>query len=197
MQKKYLLGLTFAISLTQTIIAQAGEVDAANVPAAKQTIAKNYLTAKEAANMKQEMGGKAFLVDVRTPAEIEYVGVADPVDADIPYMMDDYAAWDDKKSRYMMSPNSAFLLKMDERLTNAGLDKHATVIVMCRSGDRSARAADLMTSAGYTNVYSVVDGFEGDVAKEGKNKGRRAVNGWKNAGLPWSYNLTKSKMYLE
>ena len=35
----------------------------------------------------------------------------------------------------------------------------------------------------YTKVYSVVDGFEGDLSAEG----RRDVNGWRKAGLPWSY----------
>jgi hypothetical protein len=38
----------------------------------------------------------------------------------------------------------------------------------------------------------VVYGFEGELS----DKGRRTVNGWKNAGLPWSYELDKSKMYF-
>jgi rhodanese-related sulfurtransferase len=137
------------------------------------------------------------MVDVRTAAEVEYVGTPDLVDANISYMIDDYSAWDDKKARFAMSPNSGFLTKISDVMAKAGLDKNSEVIVMCRSGDRSARAADLLSNAGYTKVYSVVDGFEGDVAKDGDNKGKRAVNGWKNAGLPWSYNMIKSKMYIE
>jgi hypothetical protein len=42
----------------------------------------------------------------------------------------------------------------------------------------------------------VVDGFEGDMAKDGPKAGQRVLNGWKNAGLPWSYQLDKSKMYF-
>ena len=62
---------------------------------------------------------------------------------------------------------------------------------MCRSGDRSARAINmLLTDRGYTKVYSVVDGYEGDLSKAG----RRDVNGWKNAGLPWTYELDKAKV---
>ena len=34
------------------------------------------------------------------------------------------------------------------------------------------------------------------MAKEGPKAGQRAVNGWKNAGLPWSYKLDKAKMYF-
>jgi rhodanese-related sulfurtransferase len=86
---------------------------------------------------------------------------------------------------------------MADLTAKTNMDKTSTIILMCRSGDRSARAADLLGKAGYTNVYSVVDGFEGDIAKEGDHKGQRAVNGWKNAGLPWTYDLTKSKMYVE
>ena len=40
---------------------------------------------------------------------------------------------------------------------------------------------------GYRNVYTMVDGFEGRKAKSGPLKGARVVNGWKNSGLPWSY----------
>jgi rhodanese-related sulfurtransferase len=69
------------------------------------------------------------------------------------------------------------------------------VIIYGRSGDRSAAAANLLAEAGMKNVYSVVDGFEGDLAKDGPKAGQRAVNGWKNAGLPWSYTLDKKKMY--
>lgn len=197
MKSLFTIGLTAALSLSQVSVVMAGEVDPASVPAPKQTISKNYLTSKEAAAMKQSMAGKALLVDVRTQAEIEYVGTADLTDANIPYMMDDYAAWDDKNTRYQMAPNSGFLSKMNDATTKMGLDKSSTIIVLCRSGDRSARAADLLSNAGYSSVYSVVDGFEGDKAKEGDNKGKRTVNGWKNAGLPWSYNLIKNKMYIE
>jgi len=197
MKKTQFVGLAILLSLSQIGTVVAGEVDPATVPAPKQTLSKNYLTSKEAADMKLALGTKALMIDVRTPAEIEYVGLADSVDANVPYMMDDYSAWDDKKSRFMMSPNSGFLLKVSEIQEKSGLNKESTVIVMCRSGDRSSGAASLLTKAGYTNVYSVVDGFEGDMAKDGANKGRRAVNGWKNAGLPWSYNLSKTKMYLE
>lgn len=197
MKKMNLAGLTLVLSLTQAGIVLAGEVDAATVPAPKQTISKNYLTSKEAASMKQSLGGKALLVDVRTAAEVEYVGTTDLVDANISYMIDDYSTWDDKKARFAMAPNSGFLTKISDVMAKAGLDKNSEVIVICRSGDRSARAADLLSNAGYTKVYSVVDGFEGDMAKEGDNKGKRMVNGWKNAGLPWSYNMSKNKMYIE
>jgi rhodanese-related sulfurtransferase len=167
MKQTHFISMVLAFSLSQIGIVVAGEVDPATVPAPKQTVSKNYLTSKEAATMKQAMGAKALMIDVRTPAEIEYVGLADPVDANVPYMMDDYGVWDDKKSRFMMSPNSGFLSKVSDIEAKAGLDKNSTIIVMCRSGDRSSGAANLLTQAGYTQVYSVVDGFEGDMTTKG------------------------------
>ena len=41
------------------------------------------------------------------------------------------------------------------------------------------------------------DGFEGDKAKSGPQKGQRVVNGWKNSNLSWSYKLKPSKLYQE
>lgn len=55
---------------------------------------------------------------------------------------------------------------------------------MCRCGDRRSLTANILTDLGYKKVYSVVEGYEGDMAKDGPNKGRRMINGWKNDGLP-------------
>ncbi len=189
--------LTLLAGLLSTSVVVAGEINPASLPDRKQTIAEKYLSAKEAAALKQRMGKKALLVDIRTQAEILFVGEADAVDANIPYLLADFSAWDDKKARFKLSPNPNFISKVGELVSKAGLKKDSTIIVMCRSGDRSARAADDLTTAGYTNVYSLVEGFEGDVAKNGPNTGKRTVNGWKNAGLPWSYSLDKNKMYLD
>ena len=72
----------------------------------------------------------------------------------------------------------------------------APVLLICRSGDRSARAANLLSQLGYAAVYTVVDGFEGDAIASGDKQGQRLINGWKNAGLPWSYNLGKARAYF-
>ena len=51
-------------------------------------------------------------------------------------------------------------------------------------------AADLLANAGYTQVYSITDGFEGDAGKDGPQAGQRIVNGWKNAGRSFSVQRT-------
>lgn len=195
MKKMNLLWLIFLFGLTGFAHA-SGEIHKASVPPAKQTIANKYLRAIDAERIKNTTGSNTLFVDVRTPAELVFVGVADLIDINIPFNLNTFSAWDEKKNSYAASQNSSFLIKMEEALEKAALNKESNIILMCRSGDRSAAAANLMYKAGYKNVYSVVDGFEGDLAKLGENAGKRKVNGWKNSDLPWTYTLTKSKMYL-
>jgi hypothetical protein len=47
-------------------------------------------------------------------------------------------------------------------------------------------------------LTNIVDGFEGDALKiKGSyNNGRRLINGWKNSGAPWTYELDPDLMYL-
>ncbi|RXK82722.1 sulfurtransferase [Chlorobaculum sp. 24CR] len=189
---KKIVSLVVAFLLVSTSLLQAASFDVGALPKSKQTTAGKYLSAQDAYEMVVKNPGKALFVDVRTPAEIVYVGIADQVSLNIPYELDDFSAWDDKKNHYKMNVNPDFTRKVDDAMTAKGLGKSDPVILMCRSGGRSASAADLLTKAGYTNVYSVYDGFEGDKNKEG----RREVNGWQNSGLPWSYKLDKQKAYL-
>jgi rhodanese-related sulfurtransferase len=191
--KKVLVLLFATLFATQTWAV----VDAAAVPEAKQTPFGLYLTAQDAHDMVQQAPAQVLFVDVRTQAEVEFVGMATLVDANIPYMISNVAEWDAKKHVFAKTPNSGFQAAIEAQLQKKGLAKTDPIILMCRSGDRSAKAAALLSKLGYSKVYSVVDGFEGDTAKGGAHKGQRVVNGWKNAGLPWGYKLDKAKMYLE
>ena len=184
----------FFVALLST---SAQAIDAARVPASKQTKAGLYLDAREAYALKQQSGASALLVDIRTRSEVAYLGMPVTADAHIPFV--DHPAgmpWDDKNARFRTDPNPSFAAELARRLAAQGLGKQDTVILICRSGDRSARAVNALTELGYSKVYSVIDGFEGDVATDGPHAGQRVVNGWKNAGLPWTYKLDKNKLYL-
>ena len=173
-------------------------VDAASVPELKRSRLQLYLTPQDAYDIVRNDASRTLFLDVRTRAEAMYVGMATPVDALVPYMehQELMTDWDERRGMYQLMPNSDFLSETESRLKAKGLTKADPVILICRSGDRSARAADLLAGAGYTQVYSIVEGFEGDAAKDGPKAGQRVVNGWKNAGLPWSYRLDKAKMYF-
>ena len=176
----------------------AGDVDPASVPEIKRSKLQLYLTPQDAYEIMRKDAAHTLFLDVRTRAEAMYVGMPTIADALVPYvehpeMMTD---WDERRHMYSLMANSDFLPEAESRLKAKGLTKADRVILICRSGDRSARAADLLANAGYTQVYSITDGFEGDAAKEGPKAGQRVVNGWKNAGLPWSYKLEKQKRYF-
>lgn len=138
----------------------AGDVDPAKVPEKKVSTLGLYLSAKEAYEMKKSGGDKVLLIDVRTPEEIQYVGnLGDMMDANIPYQLNDISAYDAKKKVYANSLNSNFTVAVEELVGKKSMDKDGTIILTCRSGDRSAVSANLLAKAGYTKVYSVVDGF--------------------------------------
>lgn len=172
-------------------------IDISQVPPNKQTKAGLYLDAREAHALKQQLGDQALLIDIRTRGEISYTGMATVTDAHVPlFEHPPNAPWDEKAGRFKMELNPDFDSEVARRMAARGLGKQDTIIVMCRSGDRSTKAVNLLAESGYAKVYTVVDGFEGDSAKDGPDAGKRVVNGWKNAGLPWTYKLDKEKMYL-
>jgi rhodanese-related sulfurtransferase len=174
----------------------AWSIEADKVPESKRTPLGLYLTSKEAYDMKKEKGDAVFFVDVRSKAEAVFLGMPTVADALLPLeeFNGESAPWNDKGNAYSSDMNLDFVPQMDALLKSKGLDKHATIVLMCRSGSRSALATGLLAKYGYDHIYSVIDGYEGDVVKEGPQAGQRAVNGWRNAGLPWSYKLELNKM---
>jgi rhodanese-related sulfurtransferase len=171
--------------------------DVSDLPENKQTPQGLYLTASEAYDLKSKNPDQVYFIDVRTQAEVEFLGMPSNADTNIPYMTNDLDEWDGDNGRFKKVPNSNFAVAVEEKIEEAGLDKDSEIILMCRSGTRSAKAAALLNQLGYSKAYTVVDGYEGDKAKEGPHKGQRIVNGWKNSDLPWTYKLTEDKMYFE
>ena len=162
----------------------------------KQTKLGLYLTAEQAYRKTMANMDNILFVDIRTPSELNYLGATTVMDVHIPAVFMDTTEWNDKKHRYKRAENKNFVADIDVALKKKGLKKSDTVILICRSGKRSATAANKLADSGYTKVYTVVDGYEGDKLKEGKSKGKRVKNGWKNAGLPWTYSLDRDYMYF-
>lgn len=69
---------------------------------------------------------------------------------------------------------------------------------MCRSGGRGAMAVNQLAEAGFTQVYNIVDGMEGDAVEDPESvfQGQRLRNGWKNSGLPWTYKIDPERLPL-
>ena len=111
---------------------------------------------------------KSRLVDVRTPAEWTYVGVPD-IDGMLMITWQPLAG-------------SGFDPRFVEQMTRQLPDRTIPVYLICRSGIRSAHAAQALSMAGFTDCYNVAEGFEGDRDEHGH---RGTIGGWKVAGLPW------------
>lgn len=173
--------------------AQAQDVSkpARNVSKEKQTSLGLYLTAKDAYEKWKSDPKQVKILDVRTPEE--YVFVGHPAMAwNVPAMLQTYQ-WDASGRKLPMKPNPDF-----ESQAKKLFKPSDTLLVMCRSGGRSAKAVDRMAEAGFKQVYNIIDGMEGDTIDDPESvfHGKRMKNGWKNAGLPWTYDLDPEKMCL-
>lgn len=107
----------------------------------------------------------AKLVDVRTRAEIDWVGRI-PGAVEIELMT--YPG---------MKPNPNFIAALQQQV-----DPESLVLFMCRSGQRSNAAAAAASQNGFADCYNILEGFEGDKDASGQ---RNSVNGWRKAGLAW------------
>lgn len=154
----------------------------AELPAAKQTDLGLYLTASEAWEFWESSAQKVVVIDVRTLEEYLFVGHPEMA-WNVPAYLQSYE-WDEERGRFPMRPNPEFVAAVREIAT-----EEETIFVMCRSGGRSAKAADRLAEAGFRKVYSIVDGMEGDTVDDDQSPdhGHRVTNGWKNSGLPWTY----------
>jgi len=133
--------LIFSICLCQCFYVSAAIAAEKPGKQKKQTPFNLYLTAAEAYELKKRLGNKIYLVDIRTPGEVMFVGMAQDVDVHIPFEFADYSRWDPKKRQYAMKDNPDFISELQNQLKQKNLDKDASIILMCRSGSRSAKAA--------------------------------------------------------
>ena len=162
-----------------------------NIPKEKQTLPGLYLTAKEAYEKWKAEPEKVKIIDVRTPEEYLFIGHPDMA-WKIPVATQSYE-WDPEKKKYPMAVLTDFVSRVKE-VAKPG----DSLMVMCRSGGRSAIAVNLLAKAGFTQVYNIVDGMEGDMVNDPDSvfNGQRLKNGWKNSGCSWTYKLTPDRMVL-
>jgi rhodanese-related sulfurtransferase len=123
-----------------------------------------------------EKDPKAQLVDVRTQAEWNFVGLPDISGLGRRVHCIEWQNFPD------MAPNSDFAAEVSGALAASGAEKGTPVLFLCRSGARSRAAAMAMTRAGYQKSFNVAGGFEGDLDAE---RHRGQSSGWKAEGLPW------------
>lgn len=108
----------------------------------------------------------ALLVDVRTGEERKFVG-------HVPHSL--HVPW---ATGTALTRNPRFVRELESKIGG----KDTVVLLLCRSGKRSVLAAEAAARAGFTNVYNVLEGFEGEI-DERQQRGK--ADGWRLRGLPW------------
>lgn len=109
--------------------------------------------------------GHATIVDVRTSEERKFVGFVEQT-IHIPWAIGT-----------ALTRNPRFAEELETQI-----GKNKTILLLCRSGKRSAAAANVAFNAGFEHVYNIDQGFEGDLDE---NDHRGIFNGWRFHGLPW------------
>ena len=162
------------------------------LPKEKQTVLGLYVTAKEAYEKWQADPEKVKILDVRTPEEYIFVGHAEMA-WNIPLAFQTYQ-WDAAKGYFAVKPNPDFIALVKDQFA-----PEDTLLITCRSGGRSAMAVNVLAKAGYTNAFNITDGMEGDaVNKPGSPEhGKRTIDGWKNSGVPWTYDVNPDQVRLD
>jgi len=124
-----------------------------------------------------EKDSQAFLVDVRTQPEWQYVGAPDLTSLGKSPV---FLQWQVYPS---MEVAGDFVERLTSELKKRGADESSPVLFLCRSGARSRQAAIAMTGAGWSRCHNVAEGFEGVLDAE---RHRGARSGWQARGLPWA-----------
>lgn len=113
--------------------------------------------------------GEALLVDVRSGEERKFVGHV-PGSLHVPWA-----------TGTALTRNPRFVRELEAKLAKDG-GKNAVVLLLCRSGKRSALAAEAASVAGFTHVFNVLEGFEGEIDAQ---QHRGGADGWRFHQLPW------------
>ena len=108
---------------------------------------------------------QAVMIDCRS--EMEYLFVGHPAGAH-------HVAWNEAPD-WDVNPHFVGQVKKVASMNRP-------VVLICRSGQRSVAAGLELEKAGFSDIYNVVDGFEGPLDDDHH---RGTVGGWRKEGLPW------------
>lgn len=104
---------------------------------------------------RMSVAGEIVLIDIRTPQEWRLTGVPQGAEK---------ISWHPGETQRFA----------EEILRLAGGDRDAPIALICRTGNRSTQAQDLLVREGFTRVYNVTEGTAGSAGEPG----------WLKRGLP-------------
>jgi rhodanese-related sulfurtransferase len=109
--------------------------------------------------------GAAVIVDVRSGEERKFVG-------QVPGTL--HVAW---ATGTALTRNPRFVRELEAKVR-----KDQVVLLLCRSGKRSALAAEAAARAGFAHAFNILEGFEGEINAQQQ---RGEQGGWRAHRLPW------------
>jgi rhodanese-related sulfurtransferase len=109
---------------------------------------------------------RVLLVDVRSNEERKFVGHV-PGSIHVPWA-----------TGTALTRNPRFVRELESKIGG----KDVVALLLCRSGKRSALAAEAAAKAGLSRVFNVLEGFEGEIDAQQQ---RGKADGWRFHGLPW------------
>jgi rhodanese-related sulfurtransferase len=134
------------------------------------------LTPRQVWTLKQRLGARLLLIDVRTPDETRATGVADVTDHVVPVRLPRAGTG---AAQPTLVDDAQFVDNLVAALRLSGAAPATPVAVICRTGNRSGIAAQRLRAAGFVNVSNVIGGLDGksDAIDDDEM-------GWRAARLP-------------
>ena len=133
----------------------------------------NHISAQKAWDLIQNEPRVAF-IDVRSDMEFLFIG--HPTGSV-------NIAWIEEPN-WEINPN--FVRDVRKLILGGVIDSpehnSVPVLLICRSGNRSDEAGQLLVKNGFKRVYNIEQGFEGDLDE---NHRRSTLGGWRFDKLPW------------
>jgi rhodanese-related sulfurtransferase len=168
------------MSLAESFVAESRSADGSDLPVADAAAAAHVLalarTRVDATEGRYagavtppeawllQTAGAARIVDVRTAAELRYVGRV-PGTPHVEWQGKDH----DQVATFLASLRTA-------------VDPTQPVLLLCRSAVRSHHAATAAAAAGFSLAFNILEGFEG---QRNHARQRGLIDGWRRHGLPW------------
>jgi rhodanese-related sulfurtransferase len=126
-----------------------------------------HLAPKQAHEFLQK-NADALFIDCRSEMEYLFVGHA---------LGSLHVAWNDGPD-WEVNPHFVGQVKKLAGTNHA----MRPIVLICRSGNRSLEAGEELERHGFTRVYNVLHGFEGELNDRHQ---RNRLTGWRHEGLPW------------
>jgi rhodanese-related sulfurtransferase len=167
------------------------------IPESNKTILGLYVMPKEAYAIWKVDPEHINIIDVRTFEEYTFVGHLEKA-KNIPLLFPKY---DPKGPSLPGRPpgcygelNPDFVPVVKEQFAFSD-----TILLYCTTGGRAAMAVNALAQAGFTKVYNIVNGLEGDRIDDPGSvfHGKHMRNGWKNSVLPWGYGFHPDLMWVD